>query len=208
MYSGWFINSSSSSEAYYSQVCFICTKTELWYKFLLCRVYLTCNLRGLCTVPDLSVYFTAEIWVLIAAMLVHVPICGAVLLAADRLKSGGRICNVSNYQHHPKWHYITSFCGPDPSKTFHFRNFDSWNFHFQPPAVIHSTSNLCLNFANVWNALPASVFPAYSSNYTYSLKPSKIQGEQAFSSKHSHPRPHRIAYHQAWLLSSARLSAK
>ncbi|CAH2093421.1 unnamed protein product [Euphydryas editha] len=56
------------------------------------RVYLTCNLRGLCTVPSLSSYFTAEVWVLIVAMLVHVPVCGAALLAADRLKSGGRIC--------------------------------------------------------------------------------------------------------------------
>ncbi|XP_064074250.1 cholesterol transporter ABCA5-like [Vanessa tameamea] len=56
------------------------------------RVYVTCNLRGLCTVPSLSSYFTAEVWVLIVAMLVHVPICGAALLAADRLKSGGRIC--------------------------------------------------------------------------------------------------------------------
>ncbi|XP_061382063.1 cholesterol transporter ABCA5-like isoform X3 [Danaus plexippus] len=55
------------------------------------RVYLTCNLRGLCTVPDLSSYFTAEVWVLIAAMLLHVPVCGAALLAADRLKSGGRL---------------------------------------------------------------------------------------------------------------------
>ncbi|XP_039751795.1 ATP-binding cassette sub-family A member 5-like isoform X1 [Pararge aegeria] len=60
------------------------------------RVYLTCNLRGLCTVPDLASYFTAEVWVLIVAMLVHVPICGAVLLAADRLKSGGRICPHKN----------------------------------------------------------------------------------------------------------------
>ncbi|CAK1589994.1 unnamed protein product [Parnassius mnemosyne] len=56
------------------------------------RVYLTCNLRGLCTTPELWSYFTAEVWVLIAAMLLHVPICGAALLAADRLKSGGRIC--------------------------------------------------------------------------------------------------------------------
>ncbi|CAH0713455.1 unnamed protein product, partial [Brenthis ino] len=56
------------------------------------RVYVTCNLRGLCTVPALASYFTAEVWVLIAAMLLHVPLCGAALLAADRLKSGGRIC--------------------------------------------------------------------------------------------------------------------
>ncbi|CAK1541868.1 unnamed protein product [Leptosia nina] len=56
------------------------------------RVYLTCNLSGLCTVPALSSYFTAEVWVLICAMVVHVPLCGAALLAADRLKSGGRIC--------------------------------------------------------------------------------------------------------------------
>ncbi|XP_050668382.1 cholesterol transporter ABCA5-like [Leptidea sinapis] len=56
------------------------------------RVYLTCNLSGLCTVPALSSYFTAEVWVLIGAMVVHVPLCGIVLLAADRVKSGGRIC--------------------------------------------------------------------------------------------------------------------
>ncbi|KAL0868036.1 hypothetical protein ABMA27_008685 [Loxostege sticticalis] len=56
------------------------------------RVYLTCNLRGLCTTPALSVYFTAEVWVLIAAMLFHVPVSGTVLLAADRWKSGGHIC--------------------------------------------------------------------------------------------------------------------
>ncbi|XP_026730464.1 ATP-binding cassette sub-family A member 5-like [Trichoplusia ni] len=56
------------------------------------RVYVTCNLRGLCTTPALSSYFTAEVWVLVVAMLLHVPVCGAVLLAADRLKSGGRIC--------------------------------------------------------------------------------------------------------------------
>nr|XP_049698966.1 cholesterol transporter ABCA5 [Helicoverpa armigera] len=56
------------------------------------RVYVTCNLRGLCTTPALSSYFTAEVWVLVAAMLLHVPLCGAALLAADRLKSGGRIC--------------------------------------------------------------------------------------------------------------------
>ncbi|XP_049879366.1 cholesterol transporter ABCA5-like isoform X2 [Pectinophora gossypiella] len=56
------------------------------------RVFVTCNLRGLCTTPALSIYFTAEVWVLIVAMLFHVPICGAALLAADRLKSGGRIC--------------------------------------------------------------------------------------------------------------------
>ncbi|KAM3955750.1 cholesterol transporter ABCA5-like, partial [Aphomia sociella] len=56
------------------------------------RVYLTCNLRGVCTMPALWQYFTPEVWVLIAAMLFHVPLCGAVLLAADRLKSGGRIC--------------------------------------------------------------------------------------------------------------------
>ncbi|XP_075983489.1 cholesterol transporter ABCA5-like isoform X2 [Anticarsia gemmatalis] len=56
------------------------------------RVYLTCNLRGLCTTPALSSYFTAEVWVLVAAMLLHVPVCGAALLAADRLKSTGRIC--------------------------------------------------------------------------------------------------------------------
>ncbi|XP_060806687.1 cholesterol transporter ABCA5 [Amyelois transitella] len=56
------------------------------------RVYVTCNLRGLCTTPALSSYFTGEVWVLIAAMLLHVPVCGAALLAADRLKSGGRIC--------------------------------------------------------------------------------------------------------------------
>ncbi|XP_047518693.1 cholesterol transporter ABCA5-like isoform X1 [Pieris napi] len=56
------------------------------------RVYLTCNLSGLCPVPALSSYFTAEVWVLIGAMVLHVPLCGAALLAADRLKSGGRIC--------------------------------------------------------------------------------------------------------------------
>ncbi|KAJ0173327.1 hypothetical protein K1T71_011503 [Dendrolimus kikuchii] len=56
------------------------------------RVYLTCNLRGLCMTPSLSSYFTGEICVLIAATLLHVPICGAALLAADRLKSGGRLC--------------------------------------------------------------------------------------------------------------------
>ncbi|XP_045490404.1 cholesterol transporter ABCA5 isoform X1 [Pieris rapae] len=56
------------------------------------RVYLTCNLSGLCPVPALSSYFTAEVWVLIGAMVFHVPLCGAALLAADRLKSGGRIC--------------------------------------------------------------------------------------------------------------------
>ncbi|KPJ13052.1 ABC transporter A family member 6 [Papilio machaon] len=60
------------------------------------RVYLTCNLRGLCMEPELWSYFTAEVWVLIVAMLVHVPICGAALLAADRLKSGGRICPKSS----------------------------------------------------------------------------------------------------------------
>ncbi|XP_063368836.1 cholesterol transporter ABCA5-like [Cydia amplana] len=56
------------------------------------RVYVTCNLRGLCTTPALWSYFTAEIWVLIVAMVFHVPVCGAALLAADRLKSGGRLC--------------------------------------------------------------------------------------------------------------------
>ncbi|CAB3246103.1 unnamed protein product [Arctia plantaginis] len=56
------------------------------------RVYLTCNLRGLCTTPAMSSYFTAEVWVLVVAMLLHVPLCGAALLAADRLKSTGRIC--------------------------------------------------------------------------------------------------------------------
>ncbi|KAJ2942740.1 hypothetical protein O0L34_g14929 [Tuta absoluta] len=56
------------------------------------RVFTTCNLRGLCTTPDLSAYFTKEIWVLIGAMVFHVPVCGGLLLVADRLKSGGRIC--------------------------------------------------------------------------------------------------------------------
>ncbi|XP_035448265.1 cholesterol transporter ABCA5 isoform X1 [Spodoptera frugiperda] len=56
------------------------------------RVYLTCNLRDLCTTPPLSSYFTAEVWVLLVAMLLHVPLSGAALLAADRVKSGGRIC--------------------------------------------------------------------------------------------------------------------
>ncbi|XP_026331721.1 ATP-binding cassette sub-family A member 5-like, partial [Hyposmocoma kahamanoa] len=60
--------------------------------FYVDRVYVTCNLRGLCTTPALSSYFTFEVWVLIISMLVHIPICGAALLAADRLKSGGRIC--------------------------------------------------------------------------------------------------------------------
>ncbi|XP_012548268.1 cholesterol transporter ABCA5 [Bombyx mori] len=53
------------------------------------RVYVTCNLRGVCTTPTLGSYFTAEVWVLIAAMLLHVPLCGAALLAADKLKTGG-----------------------------------------------------------------------------------------------------------------------
>ncbi|XP_059054824.1 cholesterol transporter ABCA5-like [Achroia grisella] len=57
------------------------------------RVYLTCNLRGLCPQPALAQYLTAEVVVLVAAMLLHVPLCGAALLAADRLKSGGRICS-------------------------------------------------------------------------------------------------------------------
>ncbi|GBP64672.1 ATP-binding cassette sub-family A member 8 [Eumeta japonica] len=57
------------------------------------RVYMTCNLHGHCTEPTLSSYFTAEIWVLLAAMVVHVPLCSAALLAADRLKSGRRICS-------------------------------------------------------------------------------------------------------------------
>ncbi|XP_072934146.1 cholesterol transporter ABCA5-like [Epargyreus clarus] len=56
------------------------------------RVYVTCNLRGVCTTPELWSYFTAEVWVLVAAMLLHVPLCGAALLVADRLKSGGRVC--------------------------------------------------------------------------------------------------------------------
>ncbi|XP_073948704.1 LOW QUALITY PROTEIN: cholesterol transporter ABCA5-like [Choristoneura fumiferana] len=56
------------------------------------RVYLTCNLRGVCATPALGSYFTAEVWVLIVAMVFHVPVCGAALLAADRLKSGGSLC--------------------------------------------------------------------------------------------------------------------
>lgn len=57
------------------------------------RVYVRCNLRALCTTPELSSYFTAEVWVLIVAMLIHIPVCGAAVLAADRLKTSGRICN-------------------------------------------------------------------------------------------------------------------
>ncbi|GBP64673.1 hypothetical protein EVAR_47689_1 [Eumeta japonica] len=57
------------------------------------RVYMRCNLHGHFTEPTLSSYFTAEIWVLLAAMVVHVPLCSAALLAADRLKSERRICS-------------------------------------------------------------------------------------------------------------------
>ncbi|CAG9126342.1 unnamed protein product [Plutella xylostella] len=56
------------------------------------RVYMTCNLRGVCTTPALSAYLTGEVCALVAAMLLHIPLGVAALRLADRHKSTGRLC--------------------------------------------------------------------------------------------------------------------
>ncbi|XP_037292721.1 ATP-binding cassette sub-family A member 5 isoform X2 [Manduca sexta] len=75
------------------------------------RVYLTCNLRGLCTTPSLGSYFTAEVWVLICATLLHVPLCGAALKAADRLKSGADLCQRGRKPSEPGLDPEVGMCG-------------------------------------------------------------------------------------------------
>lgn len=60
------------------------------------RVYMTCNLSDHCPEPELSSYFTREIWVLLVAMVFHIPACGALLRAADRMKSGAPVCKNSH----------------------------------------------------------------------------------------------------------------
>lgn len=70
-------------------------KLRLYMDIVASRAYLTCNLRDLCPTPSLASYFTAEVWVMIIATLIHVPLCAGALIVIDRVKSGGRICGVS-----------------------------------------------------------------------------------------------------------------